>query len=80
MPVNGEKVYSLPAHIRVRDEDFGLLFYNAKNTGLIFINSGDTIKANALKQGGTALELAPQNPAKGEALLEKLAARGLVNC
>mgnify|MGYP000925826105 FL=1 len=80
MTVNSAKIYSLAPHMRVRDESFGLLFYNTKNTGLIFINSGDLIKAAALKQGGTKAGLAPQNPVNGEAILEKLLGRGILTC
>ena len=77
--INAAKNYSLAPHIRVRNESFGLLFYT-KNTGLIFINSGDLIQAQALKKGGSREDLAPSNPVRGEALLQKLVARGLVTC
>lgn len=51
------KQYQLARAIKVRNEDFGLLFYICKTTGLVFINSGDLLKAEALLEGGTAEEL-----------------------
>lgn len=49
--------YQLARAVKVRNEDFGLLFYICKTTGLVFINSGDLLKAEALLEGGTVEEL-----------------------
>ena len=35
--------YLVPDHVRVRQEDFGLLFYDARSTRLAFVRSGDRL-------------------------------------
>lgn len=75
--------YALAKDIKVRDEEFGLLFYLCRSTSLIFINSRQLLTAKALKTGGTAEEMAQnsghQDSEKIEALMEKLTERGLVD-
>lgn len=83
------KRYQLAKAVKVRDEEFGLLFYICKTTGLVFINSGDLLTAEALLTGGTPEELLIQSQGHSEVdpyrlealddLLNKLAKRGLVN-
>jgi putative mycofactocin binding protein MftB len=36
-------VYLVPDHVRVRQEDFGLLFYDTRSTRLTFVRSGDRL-------------------------------------
>ena len=35
--------YLVPEHVRVRSEDFGLLFYDTRSTRLTFVRSGDRL-------------------------------------
>jgi putative mycofactocin binding protein MftB len=35
--------YLVPEHVRVRQEDFGLLFYDTRSTRLIFVRSGERL-------------------------------------
>ncbi len=87
-----QRTYRLAHAVKVRDEDFGLLFYLCKTTGLVFINSGQLLKADALIKGGTVRELLEESGAAMEQpehvqdriialeqLLGKLVKRGLVN-
>ncbi|MGI5825435.1 MAG: mycofactocin biosynthesis chaperone MftB [Bacillota bacterium] len=84
-----EKHYQLARAVKVRDEEFGLLFYICKTTGLVFINSGDLLKAQALLEGGTVEELLIKSQGAAEIdqyklnalddLLGSLVKRGLVN-
>jgi putative mycofactocin binding protein MftB len=39
------KVYLVPDHVRVRQEDFGVLFYDTRSTRLTFVRSGDRLAA-----------------------------------
>ena len=81
--------YQLARAVKVRDEEFGLLFYICKTTGLVFINSGDLLKAKALIEGGTAEELLIKSQDNDKIdrykldalddLLGSLVKRGLVN-
>lgn len=85
------RTYRLAHAVKVRDEEFGLLFYLCKTTGLVFINSGSLLKAEALLSGGTVEELLAKSQGKKQAeldpyqltvltqLLGKLVQRGLVN-
>ena len=40
-----DPVYAVPEWVRVRREDFGLLFYDTRSTRLIFVRSGDRLVA-----------------------------------
>ena len=75
--------YTANENIKVRDEEFGLLFYLIKSTSLVFINSGKLLSAKALKKGGNIDELAKMSGHDKtialENLLLKLKERGLVN-
>lgn len=83
------KRYQLARAVKVRNEDFGLLFYICRTTGLVFINSGDLLKAEALLEGGTVEELLIKSQGTDEIdqyklnalddLLASLVKRGLVN-
>ena len=84
-----ERHYQLARAVKVRDEEFGLLFYICRTTGLVFINSGDLLKAKALLEGGTVKELLVKSQGDENVdqyklnalddLLASLVKRGLVN-
>ena len=84
-----ERHYHLARAVKVRDEEFGLLFYICRTTGLVFINSGDLLKAKALLEGGTVKELLVKSQGDENVdqyklnawddLLSSLVKRGLVN-
>ena len=84
-----ERHYQLARAFKVRDEEFGLLFYICRTTGLVFINSGDLLKAKALLEGGTVKELLVKSQGDENVdqyklnalddLLSSLVKRGLVN-
>ncbi len=84
-----ERHYQLARAVKVRDEEFGLLFYICRTTGLVFINSGDLLKAKALLEGGTVKELLVKSQGDENVdqyklnalddLLSSLVKRGLVN-
>ena len=84
-----ERHYQLARAVKVRDEEFGLLFYICRTTGLVFINSGDLLKAKALLEGGTVKELLVKSQGDEnidqyklnalDDLLTSLVKRGLVN-
>ena len=84
-----ERRYQLARAVKVRNEEFGLLFYICRTTGLVFINSGDLLKAEALLEGGTVQELLMKSQSSEKIdeyklnalddLLGNLVKRGLVN-
>jgi len=67
-------------HVRVRKEEFGLLFYNTQNTKLTFVRSGDLFQIENLPSGGkmvaAAYEAADRNRPKK--ILENLVNKGLI--
>jgi len=75
--------YQLAEDVKVRDEEFGLLFYLCSSTNLVLIASNGLLKAAALRQGGTAAELSwglsAAQSATVEKLLDKLVQRGLLH-
>lgn len=44
--------YMVSPHVRVRKEEFGLLFYNTQNAKLTFVRSGDLFRVKNLPKGG----------------------------
>lgn len=44
--------YLVAPHVRVRKEEFGLLFYNTQNARLTFVRSGDLFRIESLPAGG----------------------------
>jgi len=74
--------YQLAPGIRVRQESFGLLFYNSQSTKLTFIESGSLISAQLLDKGGADEEYLgrdPESNQKIQGLLARLAERGLLH-
>lgn len=51
-----ELFYELAPGVSVRKESFGLLFYNAKDTNLTFVNSGEFIDSEDLREGRPEVE------------------------
>jgi putative mycofactocin binding protein MftB len=62
--------YVVSPHVRVRKEEFGLLFYNTQNTKLTFVRSGDLFKIKALTRGEKTIVTA--NEAKDRRKLKKI--------
>lgn len=77
----GLKNYLVPPWVRVRREEFGLLFYDTRDTKLTFVRSGSSLAAPSFtgleRRLGMQCESAPRERAVGR-LLEKLEAKGLV--
>ncbi|MCL6557235.1 MAG: mycofactocin biosynthesis chaperone MftB [Firmicutes bacterium] len=75
-------LYRLAPGVTVRKESFGLLFYNAKDTNLTFINSGDLIEPESFDQERELLEFtdrcASENSKKIDYVLKELVKRGLL--
>jgi putative mycofactocin binding protein MftB len=70
----------VPEHVRVRQEDFGLLFYDTRSTRLTFVRSGDRLAAPPFTGGDRELRLtgaAPPDRALCR-LLAALVAKGLL--
>ncbi|MEL7563608.1 MAG: mycofactocin biosynthesis chaperone MftB [Dehalobacterium sp.] len=73
--------YRLSPDTKVREESFGLLFYNTKNTNLTFIESGRLISIENLEKESPESDYLGQDEAtnqKIKSILEKLVKRGLL--
>jgi putative mycofactocin binding protein MftB len=72
--------YLVPDHVRVRQEDFGLLFYDTRSTRLTFVRSGDRLAPPAFT--GTLRTLTMTTGAHPDAalsrVLEDLVEKGLL--
>lgn len=53
--------YTIPPHVRVRKEAFGLLFYNTENSSLTFVKSGDILRIQALPNGAKRIAASPES-------------------
>lgn len=77
----GLKHYTVPRWVRVRREEFGLLFYDMRDTKLTFVRSGSSLAAPSFtgqdRRLGVQCESERRERAVGR-LLEKLEAKGLV--
>ena len=75
------KDYVVPSWVRVRREEFGLLFYDTRDTKLTFVRSGSSLAAPSFtgreRRLGVQCESETRERAVGR-LLEKLEAKGLV--
>jgi putative mycofactocin binding protein MftB len=92
LDAEGHRAYLVPEWVRVRAEDFGLLFYDTRSTKLTFVRSGDSLVAPAFTDsprflgvgaggqgaGGEAPAGAAPSPAALARLLEDLVAKGLL--
>jgi putative mycofactocin binding protein MftB len=76
---HGNTRFVVPPFVRVREETFGLLFYNTENSRLIFVHSGDVLKILSPGCGekviSAGLHSAEQRVNK---LLDDLVGRGLI--
>jgi len=72
--------YTISPHVRVRKESFGLLFFNAQNSRLTFVKSGDLLQIQVLtnREKRIAAELKPATQARVRKLLEHLLRKRLI--
>jgi putative mycofactocin binding protein MftB len=79
--VDGPAEYRVPDWVRVRQEDFGLLFYDIRSTRLTFVRSGDSLEPPPFTGGERVLRVGPVAETRRPALsrlLQNLVARGLI--
>jgi putative mycofactocin binding protein MftB len=79
----GTRVYHLPEGVRVRREEFGLLFYNSADTRLTFVKSGDSLLVERKPEGLCVLRLGSTIGQQGDEgrigrLIETLMTKGLI--
>jgi len=75
------KDYVVPPWVRVRREDFGLLFYDTRDTRLTFVRSGSSLTAPSFTGLERRLVVQCESERREQVvgrLLEKLEAKGLV--
>jgi putative mycofactocin binding protein MftB len=72
--------YAVPSPVRVRNEVFGLLFYNTEDSRLTFVKSGSILRLAALPHGGKVVMVSPESAsqAKVKKLLDHLLQKGLL--
>ena len=73
--------YVVHPAVRVRDEDFGLLFYNSADTRLTFVRCGNAIQIASADDGVTRLTVNCVNEKDEERawrILRNLTVKGLV--
>jgi putative mycofactocin binding protein MftB len=73
--------YLVPDWVRVRREDFGLVFYDSRSTRLTFVRSGDALVPPPFTGQRRALRVSPSENGRNPAVLrvlESLADRGLI--
>jgi putative mycofactocin binding protein MftB len=74
--------YRVPSHVRLRSEDFGLLFYNTVDTKLTFAKCGGSLKLSSADDHD-AIRLTLVHADEGESrkalnILQGLIQRGLI--
>ena len=83
----GSIEYLVPAWVRVRREDFGLLFYDIRSTRLTFVRSGDSLEPPPFTGARRVLRMhqpdadgctPPADPRTLARLLDNLTAKGLL--
>lgn len=75
------KTYRLSPWARVRQEEFGLLFYDTRSTTMTFVRSGDALVAPPFDDRTCPLRVVPRSPAEELRVihvLDGLEAKGLV--
>ncbi|MFH1833766.1 MAG: mycofactocin biosynthesis chaperone MftB [bacterium] len=73
--------YLVPDWVRVRREDFGLLFYDTRSTRLTFVRSGDSLAPPPFIGPRRVLRVRPLDEGRRPAvsrLLRNLVAKGLI--
>lgn len=84
MDGGGKMEYALCDGVRVRREEFGLLFYNSADTKLTFVRSGDLLGVIRESAGGSrGAKLVCNDPQNGdmarvERLIGTLLKKGLI--
>lgn len=81
LPVIRPAVYLVPDGVRVRSENFGLLFYDTRSTTLTFVRSGDGLEAAPFTGERRVLNVVESDEnrrATIERLLKSLLAKGLI--
>lgn len=70
----------MPEWVRVRREDFGLLFYDTRSTRLTFVRSGDSLEPPPFTGGDRALRVTADEKRRTAVarLLDTLLAKGLI--
>jgi putative mycofactocin binding protein MftB len=72
--------YAVSPSVRVRKESFGLLFYDTKNSRLIFVYSRNLLKILSPEHGEKVITVSPRSAAqaKMKKLLDDLVGKGLL--
>lgn len=73
--------FLVPEWVRVRREDFGLLFYDTRSTRLTFVRSGDSLEPPPFTGGDRALRVVAADEKRRAAvarLVQNLIAKGLI--
>lgn len=72
--------YMVSPHVRVRKEEFGLLFYNTQNAKLTFVKSEDLLKIQNLPKRQKMIAAANEatNRRRSKKILDELVNKGLI--
>ena len=72
--------YEVSPHVRVREEAFGLLFYNTKNNKLTFVKSGNLFRIQSLprRKKTVAAACMAADRLRAEKILDHLVKKGLL--
>ncbi len=76
----GDREYLVPEWVRVRQESFGLLFYDTRSTKLTYVRSGDSLVAPPFTGPRRVLGMDGREcvPPALSRLLQDLVSKGLV--
>ena len=81
VPALRQVEFLVPDYVRVREEDFGLLFYDVRSTRLTFVRSGEDLTAPPLAGSRRVLGVRWSEESRRPALsrvLQYLLSKGLV--
>ena len=75
-----DSCYKITPPVRVREETFGLLFYDTDNSRLTFVKSGDLLKIRNLPHGvkGITVDMKTETQAKVRKLIDQLLKKRLI--
>ena len=75
-----EACYAVSPGVRVRKEEFGLLFYNTRDSRLTFIKSGELLQIATLPTESNMITASLESAAQGRVrrLLNHLLKKGLI--
>lgn len=73
-------IFHLPSGVRARKENFGLLFYDARDAKLTFVRSGSLFRLERAGSGSSLLKISDPgaDPAKAQRILARLVKKGLI--